>query len=251
GRFRILVIGRSNAGKTTLLQRVCNTTELPEVFNAKGEKVKCMGHQQTNNNAQRGDHDIENELIFRGNQHFVFHDSRGFESGSVSELELMKKFITDRATKKQLAERVHAIWFCIPMDESHRAIVVPEEEFFNECNTEHVPVIVLLTKADAMEGQAIGKLRDEGMQMKEAMLGAGSLAKQILSEVSTKIRNQLGRCMYPPKDYLSMSGMNKQDADCEPLIRCTIIALDEVELQKLVVSAQQVNFDLNIEWAVR
>jgi len=39
GRFRVLVIGRSNAGKTTLLQRVCNTTELPEVFNAKGEKV--------------------------------------------------------------------------------------------------------------------------------------------------------------------------------------------------------------------
>ena len=39
GRFRILVIGRSNAGKTTLLQRVCNTTELPKVFNAKGEQV--------------------------------------------------------------------------------------------------------------------------------------------------------------------------------------------------------------------
>ena len=42
GRFRILVIGRSNAGKTTLLQRVCNTTELPEIFNAKGEKVKFL-----------------------------------------------------------------------------------------------------------------------------------------------------------------------------------------------------------------
>ena len=40
GRFRILVIGRSNAGKTTILQRVCNTTELPEIFNAKGKKVK-------------------------------------------------------------------------------------------------------------------------------------------------------------------------------------------------------------------
>ena len=39
GRFRVLVLGRSNAGKTTLLQRVCNTTELPEVFNAKGEQV--------------------------------------------------------------------------------------------------------------------------------------------------------------------------------------------------------------------
>ena len=39
GRFRVLIIGRSNAGKMTLLQRVCNTTELPEVSNAKGEKV--------------------------------------------------------------------------------------------------------------------------------------------------------------------------------------------------------------------
>lgn len=39
GGFRVLVMGRSNAGKTTILQRVCNTTELPEVFNAAGEKV--------------------------------------------------------------------------------------------------------------------------------------------------------------------------------------------------------------------
>ena len=38
-RFRILVIGRANAGKTTLLQRVCNTMELPEIYNSKGKKV--------------------------------------------------------------------------------------------------------------------------------------------------------------------------------------------------------------------
>ena len=39
GRFRILVVGRANAGKTTLLQRVCNTTENPEVFDGAGGKV--------------------------------------------------------------------------------------------------------------------------------------------------------------------------------------------------------------------
>jgi GTPase SAR1 family protein len=39
GRFRILVIGRANAGKTTILQRVCNTRENPEIFNSAGEKV--------------------------------------------------------------------------------------------------------------------------------------------------------------------------------------------------------------------
>ena len=42
GHFRILVVGRSNAGKTTLLQRVCNTTKVPEIYNSKGEKVKHL-----------------------------------------------------------------------------------------------------------------------------------------------------------------------------------------------------------------
>ncbi|KAG5652123.1 hypothetical protein H0H81_006199, partial [Sphagnurus paluster] len=37
-RFRILVIGRANAGKTTILKKVCNTTEDPEIFDAKGNK---------------------------------------------------------------------------------------------------------------------------------------------------------------------------------------------------------------------
>jgi GTPase SAR1 family protein len=39
GRFRILVVGRANAGKTTLLQRICNTTEKPEIFDREGNKV--------------------------------------------------------------------------------------------------------------------------------------------------------------------------------------------------------------------
>ena len=42
GRFRVLVVGRSNAGKTTLLQRVCNTTELPDIYNSKGKKVRYL-----------------------------------------------------------------------------------------------------------------------------------------------------------------------------------------------------------------
>ena len=38
-RFRVLIIGRANAGKTTILQRVCNTTEQPKIFNSKGHEV--------------------------------------------------------------------------------------------------------------------------------------------------------------------------------------------------------------------
>ena len=37
--FRILVIGWANAGKTTLLKRVCNTTEEPCIYDEDG---KCL-----------------------------------------------------------------------------------------------------------------------------------------------------------------------------------------------------------------
>ena len=45
--------------------------------------------------------------------------------------------------------------------------------------------------------------------------------------------------------------MNKEDADCTPLLRSTSGALDEEELQKLVISTQQANIVLNIEYAVK
>ena len=38
-RFRILVIGRANSGKTTLLQRVCNTTEEPCIYDENDENL--------------------------------------------------------------------------------------------------------------------------------------------------------------------------------------------------------------------
>jgi GTPase SAR1 family protein len=31
-RFRVLIIGRANAGKTSILQRVCDTTESPAIY---------------------------------------------------------------------------------------------------------------------------------------------------------------------------------------------------------------------------
>ena len=36
-QFRVLVIGRANAGKTTILQRVCETTESPTIYRGSKE----------------------------------------------------------------------------------------------------------------------------------------------------------------------------------------------------------------------
>ena len=45
--------------------------------------------------------------------------------------------------------------------------------------------------------------------------------------------------------------MNKGGADCAPLIRCTTDVLDGLELQKLIISTQHVNIEVNIEYAVK
>ncbi|KAG2108964.1 uncharacterized protein F5147DRAFT_635517 [Suillus discolor] len=108
-RFRILIIGRANAGKTTILQRVCNTRENPEIYDSAGEKVRNM--ISVYYYFQRGLHDIENELVFQSNPEFVFHDSRGFEAGGQFEFDKVKAFITSRSNKRlSLDGRIHVIW---------------------------------------------------------------------------------------------------------------------------------------------
>jgi hypothetical protein len=144
GRFRILIIGRANAGKTTILQKVCNTTEKPVIYNSKGKKVSITGEvglrlmtvrlrsDQVIASAalgrgtlsqlvsdvdlkldQRGLHDITNEMVFESNPGFIFHDSRGFEAGGVAEFENVKAFIAKRAQSEELRDQVHAIWYVI------------------------------------------------------------------------------------------------------------------------------------------
>ena len=45
--------------------------------------------------------------------------------------------------------------------------------------------------------------------------------------------------------------MNRMDTDCGPLLKCTTDTLDDIELQKLLISTQQSNIALNIEFAVK
>ncbi|KAI6018394.1 hypothetical protein EDC04DRAFT_454890 [Pisolithus marmoratus] len=106
-KFRVLVIGRANAGKTTILQRVCNTVDKPEIFDGNGNKIDNAVVQGT---LGRGYHNIEDELVFRSNSGYLFHDSSGFEAGSAQQFDKMKKFVVDHAAARTLKKRIHAIW---------------------------------------------------------------------------------------------------------------------------------------------
>ncbi|KAI6124682.1 hypothetical protein EV401DRAFT_2157110 [Pisolithus croceorrhizus] len=153
--FQILVMGRANAGKTTILQRVCNSMDKPEIFD-EGNKIEDAVVQGT---LAHGHHDIKHELVFKSNPGFVFHDSCGFEAGSMQQFDQMRSFVINHvATNK--AKATDKITFCIPMMDYHRTVTAAEQKLFNECDTGYVPVIVLLMKVDALYLTAVRELLD-------------------------------------------------------------------------------------------
>jgi hypothetical protein len=60
---------------------------------------------------QRGEHTIDDELVFSNHMGYVFHDSRGIECGSAEELKTLKEFIRRKCGEKRLQKKLHAIWF--------------------------------------------------------------------------------------------------------------------------------------------
>ncbi len=61
--------------------------------------------------SQRGKHTIDDELVFSNHKGYVFHDSRGIESGGIEELGILQEFIRRKCGERRLSDRLHAIWF--------------------------------------------------------------------------------------------------------------------------------------------
>jgi hypothetical protein len=60
---------------------------------------------------QRGEHNIEDEIVFSSHKGYVFHDSCGFEAGSEDELKAVQEFVRRKSQEKKLEKRLHMIWF--------------------------------------------------------------------------------------------------------------------------------------------
>ncbi|PPQ87617.1 hypothetical protein CVT25_005802 [Psilocybe cyanescens] len=100
--FRILVIGRANAGKTTLLKRVCNTTEEPSIYDDGKNLVSYSALCQMSDTYHapiaptnfKSNTPVE-PMTYTEHSHlqFIFHDSAGFEAGGEEELKAVMDFI--------------------------------------------------------------------------------------------------------------------------------------------------------------
>ncbi|KZP15247.1 hypothetical protein FIBSPDRAFT_833226 [Athelia psychrophila] len=239
-RIRILIIGRANAGKTTVLQKVCGTTDKPVVYNAHGKKVFDPFA------VDRGLHDINNATVFESNPGFIFHDSRGFEAGGAQELEDVKAFISARSDSRELEDQIHAIWYCIPLDDD-RPFTRAEKSFFSECGTGSVPVIVIFTKFDAMDVKAFSELTKLGNSTDKARVQAPDHAVMMFER---DLRGVLYGWKYPPKTHVLLRDMNHPHATCQELVNCTASAIDNEVLKLSFISMQRSNLALCMKIAM-
>jgi len=246
GHFRILIIGRANAGKTTILKKVCNSIEDPEIFSPSGEKLDLATIQGS---SERGLHDINNQLIFKSNPQFIFHDSRGFESGSVDEMETVQSFITERAGSTELPEQLHAIWYCLPTDTA-RPLLEADKKFFNDYGSGKVPVVAIFTKFDGLVSMTYNKLRkgQNKLCINEAKKKRFEQAQETLN---TNFIEPLMATTFRPSDHVQLDDMRNESTNCTDLIEKTANTLSDDTLKLLFVSAQQNNIGLCIQNALQ
>ncbi|KAG2059315.1 era-like GTP-binding protein [Suillus hirtellus] len=248
-RFRILIIGRANAGKTTILKRVCNTRENPEIYNSAGAKIDPAVLMASR---ERGVHDIENEMVFQSNPGFVFHDSRGFEAGGQFEFDKVKAFTASRSKEIYLSRRIHVIWYCIPMDEDSRAFTEAEVKFFSQCDTGSIAVIALFTKFDALYDDEFAELISKGVSRKDAQALASQHAKEgFANGPQLKLLYNRKGNQRPPRCHICLPDMDKDDADCRILIERTAETLDDHTLKQMFVSTQRSSLELCMRFAVK
>ncbi|KAI9431702.1 hypothetical protein H4582DRAFT_1858678 [Lactarius indigo] len=251
--FRILVIGRANAGKTTLLKRVCNTTEEPCIYDEKSNSL-FSNHPmeiQLEPTSERGIHDIDRPFAFASNPQFIFHDSPGFETGDESQLKKVQSFIEKRARATNVDDQLHAIWSLSPSRSvalpyfSHRFCFIPnisrflldlEKRFFDEQRAGNIPVIAIFTKFDHLISQVydIDLDDDKNRQVAESLL-------------KDKLRAPLFEYKFPPRADVCLEGAFVQ---VKVLIEKTAESLDNLALKTLFVSVQQNNLELCVKYAV-
>ncbi|KAH8977024.1 hypothetical protein EDB86DRAFT_1350778 [Lactarius hatsudake] len=195
-QFRVLIMGKVNAGKTTILQKICGTTDSP--------------------------------IFYREN---VWRQEEGILDPSVN------GFIRRKCRERRLEDRLHAIWYCVPMD--NRRPQLDLKYFKDICPDRNVPVIVVFTKYDLF-------LRYVQMHVEDF----GSPDDNV-SDVAEKLFQE--HYLHPLGDdvrFVRLEKMHRRPTRCDALIETTGAALNEDIVGLMLLAVQRDNLGLCVKTAL-
>ncbi|KAH9015778.1 hypothetical protein EDB84DRAFT_1277208 [Lactarius hengduanensis] len=246
-QFRVLIIGRANAGKTSILKRICETTESPVKLDPSMDvSVSGTSLRLPLKCSQRGEHRIDDELVFSNHRGYVFHDSRGIESGSAGELDMLREFIQQKCGNGRLRDRLHAIWYCVPMDNQRPQL---DLKFFNDiCPERNVPVIAVFTKYDQFRRNVQIHVEDFGSPDDDVLDVA---EKRFQEHYVSPLGDDVRFVRLELRCSCFSAEMHKQSPGCDKLIETTAAALNDDIVVLMLLAVQRGNVELSVKRALK
>ncbi|KAF8872828.1 hypothetical protein BD779DRAFT_1679530 [Infundibulicybe gibba] len=173
-RFRILVIGKTGVGKSSLINAAFDVN------------LAHVSHDHA------GVSSIHQEITSPKNKRFILHDSQGFAPGEVENFNTVKNFILQRANMPNLPDRLHAIWFCLEIPATNNALLERGDLNFLDLPLRKVPVVVAFTKLDILVRKFEDELYNGGRYTNDEEFGA-----LVWSHVEPEIRKT---CLVPLRE---------------------------------------------------
>jgi GTPase SAR1 family protein len=231
-RFRLLVIGKTGVGKSSLIHQAFNIKE-----------VHVSEHT-------RGKADIDKEFIAPENERFVLHDSQGFEAGDIDCFNIVTDFIDRRRKMPKLQDKIHAVWLCLPIPHADGRLLESGVEEFLKSRKEtlgKIPIVVVFTKHDVF----VDKLELEANE-------SGEYDDAMFEKLKTDTLNKL--CIQPLKEVAGNDVLHtavSTNEEYEGTIR-GLIDLTTTNVEKFVASeaaitmmiAQRVDISLKLKASI-
>ncbi|KAG1858794.1 hypothetical protein DFJ58DRAFT_781762 [Suillus subalutaceus] len=179
-RFRILVIGKTGVGKSSLINHAFGV-----------EKALTSDDKP-------GGANIDTEFISNQNDKFVLHDSKGFEPGDEDNLKIVQDFIERRKNMPALKDQLYAVWLCFEIPRAGgRLLETGTEEFLTlkrKGKLGDVPVIVVFTKYDKLIDRMDRTLDESSLEG----LSDNDIKKLIKNKAETELQKI---CIGPLKKF--------------------------------------------------
>ncbi|KAL0573415.1 hypothetical protein V5O48_008537 [Marasmius crinis-equi] len=228
-KFRVLVLGKSGAGKSSLINSIFNVD------------TANVSHEQA------GAADINFEITSEQNNRFIVHDSQGFAHGEAENYQRVERFIRERTdSNKPLKDRLHAIWFCVEILVANSALLEKGEEKIFQMELENgtssfiraskcliqLPIIVAFTKYDAL----VSKVENEIESRVEGEEGLDVDDEQFEKLVEEQARKEFSTiCVAPLRttsgnrflSFVEVSTRTRYRKTLERLMQLTRAQVDE------------------------